>query len=69
MKGHDQGEKYSALYSELIKKHPTLFPTMIVVSPYLRTRITAHYFLKNVVGLDMDVDKLIDKDSIDDMML
>lgn len=42
---------------------------MIVTSPYLRTRRTAHYFLKNIVGLDMDVDKLIDEESIDDMIL
>ncbi len=42
---------------------------MIVASPYLRTRLTAHYFLKNIVGLDMDVDKLIDEESIDDMIL
>jgi broad specificity phosphatase PhoE len=67
--GHEQWEKFSSLYANLIKQHSTLFPTMIVVSPYLRTRLTAHYFLKNITWLDMDVDKLINEESIDDMLL
>jgi hypothetical protein len=42
---------------------------MIIVSPYLRTRITAYYFLKNIANLDMPIDKLIDPASIDDMIV
>ncbi len=46
--GHQQGEKFSKLYAELIEKNPEVFPDLICVSPYVRTRQTAHYFLKNI---------------------
>jgi len=66
---HIQGEKLGANYVSLIKKFPHLFPTRIVVSPYLRTRTTAHYFLKNIAWLDMDVDMLIDPKNVHDMIV
>lgn len=66
--GHQQWERFSSLSARLMAQNPRSFPTIIIVSPYLRTRTTAHYFLKSIAGLDMNIDKLIDENSIDDML-
>lgn len=68
-KWHEQGELYGKLYADLIKANPDIFPTLIVVSPYLRTRITAHYFLKYIDGLDLDINRLIDPKNSRDLIL
>lgn len=67
--GHEQWEKLSLRYASLIDKYPDIFPSLIIISPYLRTRTTAHYFLKNVSWFNFDFDKLIGDDSIHDMIL
>lgn len=61
--GHEQWEMFWKLYADFIRQNPSFFPSLIVVSPYLRTRLTAHYFLKYVEGLDVDFDALVHKDS------
>jgi broad specificity phosphatase PhoE len=66
---HKQWEAYGKLYGKLIAENPDLFPTLIVVSPYLRTRLTAHYFLKYIDWLDLDLNKLIDPHSKADLIL
>lgn len=68
-KWHQQGEQISKTYAELIKKSPELFPDLICVSPYVRTRLTAHYFLKNIWWLDIDFDKLIDEGQLEDLIV
>lgn len=63
--GHKQGEKTGKLYADLVKEKPSIFPTMIEVSPYLRTRITAHYFLRYIDWLDLDFEFLLREDARD----
>lgn len=67
--GHQQWERLSKLYAKFIQQNPTAFPDLIYVSPYVRTRLTAHYFLKNIAGLDIDFDKLIDQNKLEDLIL
>jgi broad specificity phosphatase PhoE len=45
------GKQLSAFYDQ----HPEVFPSYIVVSPYLRTRSSAYYLLESVKGLDIDL--------------
>ncbi len=66
---HAQWKKLSNHYASLIQEFPDLFPTRIIVSPYLRTRTTAHYFLKSILWLDMDVGMLIDPKNVHDMIV
>lgn len=61
--GHKQWELFWKLYADFIRQNPSSFPSLIVVSPYLRTRLTAYYFLKYIEGLDIDFDALVNKDS------
>lgn len=68
-KWHQDGEIYSRLYARLIKENPELFPDLIYVSPYLRTRLTAHYALKNIEWLDIDFSKLINEDKLEDLIV
>lgn len=68
-KGHLEWEKLGANYASLIKQFPDHFPTRIIVSPYLRTRTTAHYFLKHIEWLDMPVDMLIEPKNVHDMLV
>jgi len=67
--GHIQGEQLSKVYSKLIKQHPEIFPDIIYISPYLRTRLTANYLLKNIEGLDIDLNKLTDEDKLEDLII
>ncbi|MCX6824435.1 MAG: hypothetical protein NT085_04910 [candidate division SR1 bacterium] len=67
--GHEQGKQLSPLYAQLIKENPTLFPDLMYISPYIRTRQTAHYFLKDIAGLDMDFDKLVNEDMLKDLIV
>ncbi len=67
--GKQQGEILWKLYAKLIKQHPEIFPSLIVVSPYLRTRLTANYFLKHIEWLDLDINKIITKENKQDMFL
>ncbi|EKD24712.1 MAG: hypothetical protein ACD_80C00167G0010 [uncultured bacterium (gcode 4)] len=68
-KWHQDGERIWKLYAELIQNSPELFPDLIYVSPYVRTRATAHYMLKYIQWLDMDFDKLIDEDKLQDLIV
>ena len=38
-----------------------------MISPYTRTKHTAHALLKNLEGLDMDIDFLLKNDDFSDM--
>lgn len=67
--GHQQGEKIWKIYAKLIAQHPELFPDIIYVSPYLRTRLTTHYFLKDIQGLDIDFEKLTNEDKLEDLII
>lgn len=67
--GHQQGEKIWKLYAELIKQHPELFPDIIYVSPYLRTRLTANYLLKNIEGLEINLDQLTKEEKLQDLII
>ena len=58
-KGKEQGKLYGKLYADLIAAYPHIFPSLIVSSPYFRTRLTTHYFLKYIKGLDLDIDALL----------
>lgn len=66
---HIQWKMLGNHYASLIQQFPDIFPTRIVVSPYLRTRITAHFFLKSIVWLDMNVGMLIDPKNVHDMIV
>jgi len=68
-KWHQEGERLSKLYAELIQKNPELFPDLIYISPYVRTRLTAHYFLKDVAWLDIDFEKLINQSKLEDLIV
>jgi broad specificity phosphatase PhoE len=67
--GHQQGEKIGKLYATLVHQHPEIFPDIIYISPYLRTRLTAHYLLKEIEGLDIDFEKLTDEKKLTDLIL
>ncbi|MCF7835102.1 histidine phosphatase family protein [Candidatus Gracilibacteria bacterium] len=67
--GHEDGEVLSKLYAQLIKSNPEIFPDLIYISPYIRTRTTAHYLLKNIEGLDIDFDKMIDENKLEDLII
>jgi broad specificity phosphatase PhoE len=67
--GHKQGEKIGKLYAKLIQQHPELFPDIIYVSPYLRTRLTANYLLKNIEGLKMNLDQLTKEEQLQDLII
>lgn len=67
--GKRQWETYGKLYAELVNANPEIFPTLIIISPYLRTRMTAHYFLKYVKWLEIDLDKLIDTNNKQDLII
>lgn len=62
-------EEISKLYAEFIKNNPELFPDVIYISPYVRTKLTAHYFLKNIAWLDIDFEKLIDETKLEDLIV
>lgn len=66
---HLQWEKYWKLYAQIIRQNPEIFPEMIIVSPYLRTRITAHYFLRYIEWLDLDIERLIDPKNRKDLLI
>lgn len=68
-KGHEEGERLWKLHAKLIQKNPELFPDLIHVSPYVRTRTTAHYMLKYIQWLDIDFEKLIDEDKLQDLIV
>jgi broad specificity phosphatase PhoE len=68
-KGHEEGEQLSKLYAQLIKSNPNVFPDLIYVSPYIRTRKTLHYMLKNIQWLDMDFEKLINEEKLQDLIV
>lgn len=53
----EQGEVAGRFWQSFYNKNPELFPDMIAVSPYLRTRLTAYHSLRDV-GLDMDLEFL-----------
>jgi len=57
------------LYAKLIEQDPSLFPDIIYVSPYLRTRLTIYYLLKEIEGLEIDFDKLINEDKLEDLII
>jgi broad specificity phosphatase PhoE len=67
--GHQQGEKIGKIYAQLINQYPTFFPDIIYISPYLRTRLTAYYFLKNIQGLTVEFEKLINEDKLEDLII
>ncbi len=67
--GHEQWEQLSHVYAQLIKENPSLFPDLIYISPYIRTRQTAHYFLKGIKWLDIDFEKLINEDKLKDLIV
>ncbi len=52
-RGIEQGKEAGRFWSEFFKKNPHFFPDRIVISPYLRTKLTAYYSLRDT-GLDMD---------------
>jgi len=66
---HQDWELLSKLYAQLIQNSPQLFPDLIYVSPYVRTRATAHYLLKNIQWLDIDFSKLIDEEKLEDLII
>lgn len=66
---HQEWEILSKLYAKLIKSNPSLFPDLIYVSPYLRTRLTTHYMLKNIQWLDIDFEKMINEDKLQDLIV
>lgn len=63
----EQAEYYGKLYGELFSWSPELFPDKIMISPYTRTKHTAHALLKNLEWLDMDIDFLLKNDDFSDM--
>lgn len=65
----NQAEKYGKLYGELFSSSPDLFPDKIMISPYTRTKHTAHALLKHLSGLDMDIDFLLREDDFTDMKI
>jgi len=67
--GHTQWEQLSLSYAELIHNHPESFPDIIYVSPYIRTRWTLYYLLKNIQWLNMDFKELIDEDKLKDLII
>ena len=67
--GEIDGERFGKCYAKLINQYPELFPDVICISPYLRTRRTAHYFLKDVEGLDIDMDQLINEEKLEDLII
>ena len=67
-KWKQQWEHLGNLYAKLIESNPSLFPSLIVVSPYLRTRLTAKYFLQNVKWLDLDTEKILSEKSKIDLL-
>ena len=67
--GKRQWETYGKLYAELVNANPEIFPTLIIISPYWRTRMTAHYFLKYVKWLEIELDKLIDPNNKQDLII
>lgn len=52
-----------------MEQHPEIFPDLIYISPYLRTRLTANYLLKDVKGLDIDLGKLTEEEQLRDLIL
>lgn len=68
-KWHQEWDRLSHLYAELIEKNPELFPDRIYISPYVRTRLTAHYFLQNIKWLDIDFEKLINQSKLEDLII
>ena len=67
--GQQQAEIYGKLYGELFSSSPELFPDKIMISPYTRTKHTAHALLKNLVGLDLDIDFLLSDTDLSDMKI
>ncbi len=59
----------SKLYSQLIQQNPEVFPDIIYVSPYVRTRETLNYMLNGVDWLDIDLDKLTDEEKLQDLIV
>jgi broad specificity phosphatase PhoE len=67
--GLQQANEYGKLYGELFSSSPDLFPDKIMISPYTRTKHTAHALLKNLVGLDLDIDFLLSDSDLSDMKI
>lgn len=70
-KWKEQWEILSKLYAQLIKDNPEIFPDLIYVSPYVRTRETLNYMLKGIswLDLDIDLDKLTDEEKLQDLIV
>lgn len=66
---HQQWALLGKLYAKLIEIYPDIFPTLILVSPYKRTRLTAYYMLKEVKWLDLDLEFLTDFRDKRDMVI
>jgi len=68
-KWHEEWEILSQNYSNMIAQHPEVFPDLIYVSPYVRTRWTLYYMLKNIKWLKMDFDELINEKKLKDLIV
>ena len=66
---HTQWQQISPLYAQFIKENPDAFPDRIYVSPYVRTRQTAHYYLKDIKWLNIDFKNLVDEDQLKDLII
>lgn len=68
-KWKEEWSNVSKLYSQLIEQNPEIFPDLIYVSPYIRTRETLNYMLKGIQWLDVDLDKLTDEEKLQDLII
>ncbi len=66
---HQQWEILSQNYSNLIAQHPEVFPDIIYVSPYLRTRQTLYYMLKNIKWLNIKFEELMNENKLKDLIV
>jgi len=66
---HQQWEELSSYFAEYYHNNPWEFPRYIMVSPYLRTRLTSWYILKQIQWLDLNIDLLTkDYETLPDMI-
>ncbi len=68
-KWHQDWETLGKNYAQLIKQSPELFPDLIYVSPYVRTRRTTYHQFRHIEGLDMDIEKLINEEELEDLII
>lgn len=68
-KWHQEWTILSQNYAKLIDQCPEMFPDLIYVSPYIRTRTTLNYMLKDIEWLDMDLDKLTNEEDLRDLIV